>query len=208
MIHRRDIDGLRAVAVVPVVLFHAGATAFSGGFVGVDVFFVISGYLIGGIIYRGLVSGTFNVFEFYARRLRRIIPALAVVIATFSLIGMVIFTPAELDRLSGGALAAIVGLSNFLFFMRTDYFSPAAERDPLLMTWSLGVEEQFYFILPFLLIALVRLAPPRRTAGAGSHVAGVLRAVRLGHWPQSQLCLLPAAHASLGAGAGGHARRS
>jgi len=161
--YRPDIDGLRAISVMAVVLYHAGLP-IPGGFVGVDVFFVISGYLIAAQIYREVAERRFTFRGFYARRARRILPALAGMLVGFLLLGSLVLTPLELRELGKEAVAAILGLSNLLFFSGGGYFEPAAEYDPLLMSWSLGVEEQFYLIFPLIVLALVRL-PERRRIG-------------------------------------------
>ncbi|WP_114952865.1 acyltransferase family protein [Sphingosinicella terrae] len=200
--HRPDIDGLRAVAITPVVLYHAGFPLFSGGYVGVDVFFVISGFLIGGIVYRSVEAGTFIYSDFYARRMRRIVPALATVMIVFLAVGIVIFTPTELDSFAVSAFAATFGLSNILFWMETDYFSAAAERNPMLMTWSLGVEEQFYFLLPILLLLTSRL--PRRATlpilGATSLASFAISAWITGRDPSFAFYWLPTRAWELGVG--------
>jgi peptidoglycan/LPS O-acetylase OafA/YrhL len=154
--YRPDIDGLRAVAVATVVLFHAQLGLFPGGFIGVDVFFVISGYLITSIIARELDAGTFSLLSFYERRIRRIFPALLVVIAACLAVGAWRLTPLHYNGLAESALAAIGFHSNFYFADKAGYFMPAAETLPLLHTWSLGVEEQFYVIAPLLLMGLWR----------------------------------------------------
>ena len=154
--YRPDIDGLRAVAVGTVVLFHAHLGLFPGGFVGVDVFFVISGYLITSIIARELDTGTFSLLSFYERRIRRIFPALLVVIATCLAVGAWRMTPRHYNSLAESALAAIGFHSNIYFADKAGYFMPSAETLPLLHTWSLGVEEQFYVVAPLLLMALWR----------------------------------------------------
>ncbi len=150
--YRADIDGLRAIAVGVVVLFHAQLGLFPGGFVGVDVFFVISGYLITSIIARELDTGTFSLLSFYERRIRRIFPALLLVIATCLVFGAWSLTPRHYDQLGESALGAIGFHSNFYFAGRAGYFMPSAETMPLLHTWSLGVEEQFYVVAPLLLM--------------------------------------------------------
>lgn len=154
--YRADIDGLRAIAVGAVVLFHAQLGQFTGGFVGVDVFFVISGYLITSIIVRELDSDTFSLLSFYERRIRRIFPALLLVIAACLVFGAWRMTPRHYDHLAESTLAAIGFHSNFYFAERAGYFMPSAETMPLLHTWSLGVEEQFYFIAPLLLMLVWR----------------------------------------------------
>lgn len=154
--YRADIDGLRAVAVLPVVLFHAGLPGFSGGYVGVDVFFVISGYLIAGILLADLERGTYSIRRFYERRIRRIFPALATVVAATLAAGAVLLTPAALVEVGRSALAVGAFASNFFFWKSVDYFADAHAVQPLLHTWSLAVEEQFYIVFPPLLAFIVR----------------------------------------------------
>lgn len=150
--YRPDIDGLRAVAVIPVVLYHAGLPALSGGFVGVDVFFVISGFLITGILRDELAAGRFSIIGFYERRARRILPALAAVILACLAAGLALAGPKELERLAQSALATLFFGSNIWFWQATSgYFAPDAELEPLLHSWSLAVEEQFYIVFPILL---------------------------------------------------------
>lgn len=154
MKYRPEIDGLRAVAVLPVVLFHAGFSAFSGGYVGVDVFFVISGYLITKILLDELEGGRLSLRNFYERRARRILPALfAVCLATLPFAWFWMF-PAQLQDHAQGLVAVVLFASNILFWRETDYFAAAAELKPLLHTWSLAVEEQYYVLFPLLLLAI------------------------------------------------------
>lgn len=143
MEYRREIDGLRALAVLPVILFHAGFRTFSGGFVGVDVFFVISGYLITSIILAESQSGTFTLINFYERRARRILPALFIVMFACLPFAWFWLLPAAMKSLSESLVAVSVFASNILFYMTSGYFETAAELKPLLHTWSLGVEEQY-----------------------------------------------------------------
>ena len=154
MNYRKDIDGLRALAVVPVVLYHAGFGLFSGGYVGVDVFFVISGYLITGIIGEEIRQQRFSVLHFYERRIRRIFPALFVVLLFTMIAGLLLLLPEDLVAMSKSLVAATLFSSNILFWRESGYFDTAAELKPLLHTWSLAVEEQFYIFFPlFLLVA-------------------------------------------------------
>ena len=154
MIYRREIDGLRAVAVVPVILFHAGMSVFSGGYVGVDVFFVISGYLITSILIAELEQGTFSIARFYERRARRILPALFLVMLCCMPFAWMWMLPSELRDFSQSIVAVVFFASNILFWRQEGYFEPAAELKPLLHTWSLAVEEQYYLVFPvFLLLA-------------------------------------------------------
>lgn len=156
MVHRNDIDGLRAVAIIPILLFHAGLTQLSGGFIGVDVFFVISGFLITSIISRELDAGTFSILTFYKRRVLRIFPALYVMLAAVLLVGCLVMLPNEVDPLGRSAAAASGFISNIYFWKTADYFSGSADLKPLLHTWSLGVEEQFYIFYPLLLMVVAR----------------------------------------------------
>lgn len=152
--YRPDIDGLRAVAVMAVLLFHGGVTSISGGYVGVDVFFVISGYLITSIITSKIDKGTFSLIDFWERRVRRIIPPLMVV-ALFALVGSwFLLFPDDYRDFSESLFAITVFASNFLFFTEAGYFAGPGELKPLLHTWSLAIEEQFYLLFPFLMMAL------------------------------------------------------
>lgn len=153
--HRSDIDGLRCVAVLPVVLFHAGL-GFPGGFVGVDVFFVISGYLITSIILKDVLSGAFSLARFWERRIRRIVPAMAVVTFASLLAGWFWLMPSDLEELGKVTLAQVGGVANIYLWMTSGYFSVAAELMPFLHYWSLAVEEQYYLVLPLFLILLGR----------------------------------------------------
>ncbi|MBF9153062.1 acyltransferase family protein [Novosphingobium jiangmenense] len=156
MIYRREIDGLRAIAVMPVILFHAGLKVFSGGFVGVDVFFVISGYLITQVIAEDLSHRRFSLLNFYDRRARRIIPALFCVIICCLPFAWSWMLPSELISFSKSIVAVAIFSSNILFWSEEGYFSPDADLKPLLHTWSLAVEEQFYLFFPLVLICLWR----------------------------------------------------
>jgi peptidoglycan/LPS O-acetylase OafA/YrhL len=157
--YRPDIDGLRALAILPVVLFHAGLSLFSGGFVGVDVFFVISGFLITGLLVGELQRGTFSIFDFYRRRIRRLLPSLAVVLAVTLAVGLVIMTPEDYAKLLNTSAYTLVFGSNFHFAKMGGYFDDQITAAALLHTWSLSVEEQFYLVWPLLLAALIRYAP-------------------------------------------------
>jgi peptidoglycan/LPS O-acetylase OafA/YrhL len=153
---RLEIEGLRALAVVPVILFHIGVPGFSGGFVGVDVFFVISGYLITGILWRELQTGGPLIWPFYERRIRRILPALALVLLFTWLMGIVLLVPHQLVELGKSTLATAAFVSNFWLWRQSGYFAPTSEMLPLLHTWSLAVEEQFYIGLPILMVLFRR----------------------------------------------------
>lgn len=154
--YRPDIDGLRAIAVLAVVLYHYGIGALPGGFVGVDIFFVISGYLITGIIQKEIERGVFTFSGFYERRIRRIFPALFAMLLATLFVGAWVLLPSDLVRLGNGTFATLLFASNVLFWRQSGYFDTGSEYNPLLHTWSLAVEEQFYIGLPILLILLHR----------------------------------------------------
>ncbi|RAU48704.1 MULTISPECIES: acyltransferase family protein [unclassified Pseudomonas] len=154
--NRRDIDGLRALAVIPVVLYHFGFGVFSGGFVGVDVFFVISGFLITSIIVREIGAGRFSFVDFWARRARRIIPALTVMMLAALVVGWVLMPANDYSQLGRAVRYQAMFASNILFMRQDGYFNPASDFKPLLHTWSLSVEEQYYILFPLLMVALTR----------------------------------------------------
>lgn len=150
--YRREVDGLRALALIPVILFHAGFQVFRGGFVGVDIFFVISGYLITSIILEDLQRHQFSIVKFYERRARRILPALFTVMAASSIFAYLWMLPDELKNFGESVVATTLFSNNLLLAFTSSYWSLASEFKPLLHTWSLGVEEQFYLLFPLLLI--------------------------------------------------------
>src|SRR3954465_7341466 len=192
--YRADIDGLRAIAVTSVVLFHTGLAAVGGGFVGVDIFFVISGFLIGGIVDREIGSGRFSFAAFYARRARRILPALIVVSAATMMLGLALLGLVEMQRLAASVAAALTGVANLWFWATAGYFSPDARGEPFLMTWSLGIEEQFYLFLPPLLLLLNRISA-RATLPAIAVITLVsllLSILLTSHFPSEAFYLLPA----------------
>lgn len=152
MKYRAEIDGLRALAVVPVILFHAGFEIFSGGFVGVDVFFVISGYLITSILISDIENQRFSIINFYERRARRILPALLFVILACIPFAWMWMLPNQLKDFSQSLVAVSLFVSNILFWQESGYFDTATEEKPLLHTWSLAVEEQYYLLFPIFLI--------------------------------------------------------
>lgn len=156
--YRKDIDGLRAIAVLGVVLYHYGFDALGAGFAGVDIFFAISGYLIGGIVLDETRAGTFSFRAFYARRARRILPALIAMMLLTIPVAALLMSPHQLRYYGGGALASLLFVSNIWFYNLIDYFNPQAALDPLVHTWSLGIEEQFYLGLPVLILLLWRFA--------------------------------------------------
>lgn len=164
--YRTDIDGLRAVAVLSVVLYHIGMPHFPGGYVGVDIFFVISGYLITRIVYTEACAGRFSFARFYERRARRLLPALFVMIAAGFVAAWFVSSPYDLDQYGLSATAALFFVANFHFKDAIDYFNPDAEYHPLLHTWSLAVEEQFYLIFPVLLILALRFNRVALVVGA------------------------------------------
>ena len=190
--YRADIDGLRAIAVLSVLFFHAGFAGFSGGFTGVDIFFVISGFLIGGHIFAEEQSGRFTFAAFYRRRAKRILPALYVVICATLLLGSALLSPSELRRAATEGVATLMSGSNFFFWKITDYFAVASEQRTLLMTWSLGVEEQFYLVVPLLMVWLlrsrVRLVP---VLAILSGLSFCIACYQVTHTPVSAFYLLP-----------------
>jgi peptidoglycan/LPS O-acetylase OafA/YrhL len=149
--YRSDIDGLRALAILPVVLFHAFPNFFPGGFIGVDIFFVISGYLITSILLKDIQAGNYSIKTFYARRVRRIFPALSVVLLFCLVLGWVVLTAVEYRSLGKHAAGGAGFIANFMFWREAGYFDAAGDTKPLLHLWSLGIEEQFYIVWPLLL---------------------------------------------------------
>ena len=193
MEYRREIDGLRALAVVPVILFHAGFRAFSGGFVGVDVFFVISGYLITSLILAETALGTFSLGSFYERRARRILPALFVVMAACLPAAWLYLLPRDMKAFSESLVAVSVFASNVLFYNESGYFAADAELKPLLHTWSLAIEEQYYVLFPLFLLVVWRFG--RKWTVASLAVVAVF-SLALAQWgafnsPEATFLLLP-----------------
>ena len=152
--YRRDIDGLRAIAIIPVVLFHLSLRYTPGGFIGVDIFFVISGYLLSQHIFAEMKAGTFSITRFYERRIRRIFPAAFVMMAIASVFAYLFLLPSELRDFAWTLVTAVTSVSNIYFWLHTNYFEISDK--PLLHTWSLATEEQFYVVLPLLLMLLRR----------------------------------------------------
>lgn len=188
------MDGLRALAVVPVILFHAGFTAFRGGFVGVDVFFVISGYLITTILANEMDGGSFSVLSFYERRARRILPALFVVLLCSIPPACAWLMPREMQAFARSLVAVVMFSSNFLFWTESGYFGANAELKPLLHTWSLAVEEQYYILFPLVLRLAWKL---KRRSLCGLLVALSLCSLAFAQWasghrPELGFYLLPA----------------
>lgn len=171
MTYRADVDGLRAIAVMLVLLFHLGFAPLSGGFVGVDVFFVISGYLITSNIVSASDAGSFSLLDFYDRRIRRIFPALLAVVGTTCGVGYFVLTPGDYLNLGQSAAYTSASIGNLYFLWHTGYFDAAADLMPLLHTWSLAVEEQFYVVWPLFLLGVTRLSGGSRLSLLCSIVA-------------------------------------
>ena len=193
MQYRTEIDGLRTVAVVPVILFHAGFEMFSGGFVGVDIFFVISGYLITSIIVSDLEQGKFKLINFYDRRARRILPALFFVLFACLPFAWIWLLPNDMEDFAKSLMAVSSFSSNILFWRETGYFSTASELIPLLHTWSLAVEEQYYIFFPLFMMFTWRFGL-RFVLGLICLV--FVFSLELGHWgalnkPDAAFFLLP-----------------
>jgi peptidoglycan/LPS O-acetylase OafA/YrhL len=171
--HRTDIDGLRTLAVLPVVMFHYMMISYApGGFIGVDVFFVISGFLITKLIYDGIALNSFSIAEFYNRRVRRIFPALFFMYAAIIVASSFLFFPSEVASTAKSLVASAVFVSNMLFNHMTSYFDDKLKMNPLLHTWSLSVEEQFYIAFPILVYLLKRFAHRTRIIVIGAAAAG------------------------------------
>jgi peptidoglycan/LPS O-acetylase OafA/YrhL len=162
--YRPEIDGLRAVAVMPVVAYHAGFPGFQGGYIGVDIFFVISGYLITSLIIDDIISGKFSFRHFYERRARRILPALFLITIASIPFSLALMLPDEFESYSRSVVSVALFGSNFHFWLESGYFDTAIEMKPLVHTWSLAVEEQYYLIYPILLVAVTRLGGGRVNA--------------------------------------------
>ena len=193
MQYRADIDGLRGIAVVAVMLFHFGVPGFTGGFTGVDVFLVISGYLITSLIFPEIASGRFSFAAFYERRLRRLFPALLAVVAFSWLAGIGLLDSHDLRYLHQSIVATVLFAANFLFWQTTGYFDIAADTRPLLHTWSLAVEEQFYIVFPVILVLAARYAP-RHVGGlifSGALVSLAASALYTAAAPAASYYLLP-----------------
>ncbi|HEX4319469.1 MAG TPA: acyltransferase family protein [Acidobacteriaceae bacterium] len=155
-LHRRDIDGLRSIAVLSVLGFHCRVPGVGGGFAGVDIFFAISGYLICGLVVRDLDLNRFSIAHFYERRCKRILPALFAVLLFIIVTAMLITSPYEAHKIGEDIMAVAASVSNFLFYKQGNYFGGGGTLNPLLMTWSLAVEEQFYIVFPLLMMLLYK----------------------------------------------------
>jgi peptidoglycan/LPS O-acetylase OafA/YrhL len=157
MKYRPDVDGLRAIAVLPVLLFHSGISLFSGGYVGVDIFFVISGFVISQTLIKEIEGGHYSIANFYVRRIRRILPALVATILLSSVLALLVFLPNTMREFSTSVTATVLFVSNIYFWKHSGYFEITALDRPLLHTWSLSVEEQFYILIPVALFFTYRL---------------------------------------------------
>ena len=193
MKYRAEIDGIRAVAVIPVILFHAGFEHFRGGFVGVDVFFVISGYLITTIILSEKEQGSFSLVRFYERRARRILPALFLVMFVSLPFAWLWLWPSDMKDFSQSLIAVSTFSSNLLFWRETGYWGTANELKPLLHTWSLAVEEQYYILFPLFLMLLWKL---RKRWILSSLIVSAILSLVLAQWgaynkPEATFFLLP-----------------
>ena len=192
--YRPDIDGLRALAILPILLLHCGVTKLRGGFVGVDIFFVISGFLITAIMVRDIAAERFSIARFYRHRIIRILPALLVMMTVTLALGCVFLLPNQLRDLGRSAAATSVFGSNIYFYLTSDYFAAASDAKPLVHTWSLAVEEQFYLLYPLLLWSLRGLSRQR----LAQVIAGLaLASFAVGGWlvttyPSAAFFLLPA----------------
>jgi peptidoglycan/LPS O-acetylase OafA/YrhL len=190
--YRSDIDGLRALAVISVVIFHAFPTLVPGGFVGVDIFFVISGFLIGTILLKSIDRGTFSFSDFYARRIRRIFPALTLVLISCWVIGKFVLLPDEMTELSKHIAAGAGFVANFALWYESGYFDTAAELKPLLHLWSLAIEEQFYLLFPIVLWAAWKIGfTAIRLILAIGLVSLILNLYFIGTDPSATFYLLP-----------------
>lgn len=154
--YRIDIDGLRAIAVLSVTIFHLNPHWLSGGFLGVDIFFVISGFLITSLLYRDITDGSFSFKTFYTKRIKRILPAFFVVIFVGMALAYATFMRSGAIETGRAAFASVIFLANFFFSLGGGYFDVASEEKLFLHIWSLSIEEQFYFIVPTVLILLIR----------------------------------------------------
>ena len=175
--YRPDIDGLRAIAVSSVVLFHAYPKVFEGGYAGVDVFFVISGYLITLAILNSSEGNRFSVRDFYIRRVRRIFPALSLVFASVLVAGWILLNPQEFAQLGKHVASGSGFVSNLVLWKESGYFDTAAELKPLLHLWSLGVEEQFYIFFPAVMYLILRFRLPRFSLLAALTLASLIASI-------------------------------
>lgn len=200
--YRPDIDGLRAIAVLCVMVFHAVPVLCPGGFIGVDVFFVISGYLVTAVLLKLQAAGEYSITEFYVRRAKRILPALIVVLTTCIVVGFFILTPDEYRNLGKLAAGNSLFIANILMYRKGGYFDPAPDANAVLHTWSLNAEEQFYLVWPLLLAIASRRRSGVRVAAIAFTAASFALAC---YWvvtrPDAAFFLFPARAWELSAGA-------
>jgi len=202
--YRSEVDGIRAIAIASVVLFHGWGSAFPGGYVGVDIFFVISGYLITSIIFREMKEGNFTYLNFYARRARRILPALLAMILVTTIAAFLLFLPDDLIEYGKLVIYTLLFGGNFRLAATPGYFHHSMQENPLLHMWSLSVEEQFYLLWPTLLALMLRFLPERRhkLAVLSLCALSLVAAEVLVHiWPRSAFFHLPTRGWELLAGA-------
>jgi peptidoglycan/LPS O-acetylase OafA/YrhL len=184
MMHLREIDGLRAVAVLSVILFHAGIESFRGGFVGVDIFFVISGFLITKIIAQEIKNRTFRLPDFYIRRIRRILPAFSIMLTVSIPAAWIYMLPGDLINFSNSLISSVLFYSNINYYFESGYFDTASELKPLLHTWSLAIEAQFYAVFPIAMIFVSRFAP---RASAWLILAAFLASLTVAQWASANM---------------------
>ena len=191
---RKDINGLRAFAVIAVVLFHFNAAWMPGGFAGVDVFFVISGFLMTGIIFRGIEQENFSILNFYVARANRIIPALALLCLVLIIFGWFYLTPLDYKALGKHAASSVGFFSNFIYWREAGYFDAASHEKWLLHTWSLSVEWQFYIIYPLILVAMrkfLSLKTMKAMLVIGTVLGFIFCVIASYKWPNPSYYLLP-----------------
>jgi peptidoglycan/LPS O-acetylase OafA/YrhL len=200
--YRPDVDGLRAIAIISVVAFHTRLALFRGGYIGVDVFLVISGYLIGSLVYRDIREHKFTLVRFYERRAKRILPALLTMLVVCDLIAFALLSPLELRDYCAQAVAAVASSSNIYYWLRSNYFNPVTAFKPLLMTWSLGIEEQFYLLFPLALFLLHKFAKRRffTVISVACLLSFVVCAATVYTYPSAAFYLLPTRAWELGLG--------
>lgn len=191
---RKDINGLRAISVIAVVLFHFNSSWMPGGFSGVDVFFVISGFLMTGIIFRGIEKENFSILNFYVARANRIIPALAVLCLVLLIFGWFYLSPIEYRALGRHAASSMVFLSNIIYWNESGYFNAASQENWLLHTWSLSTEWKFYIIYPLILVAMRKFMPVKAmkaTVFLGTVLGFIFCVIATYKWPSASYYLLP-----------------